>query len=55
MPRIYMEAAKPVMSPVTPPPSATAKSFLENLFFAIKLTMSRTVPVFFDFSPASNV
>ena len=41
MPRRYVAAVKPAISPTTPPPSAIMQSFLESLFSARKLRMER--------------
>ena len=50
----YIKAAKPDISPVTPPPSAMIQSVLVMLFFARKSYILLRFCEHFDFSPFSN-
>jgi hypothetical protein len=51
IPRMKHEAAKPAISPVTPPPKAITVSERQNFFSAKKFKMERNVFSFLDYSP----
>ena len=55
MPRIHAAAAKPVMSPTTPPPTATAKSPRPSSAERNARQMDMTVSIVFVSSPAGMV
>ena len=54
MPLRYVEAAKPVRSPTTPPPRASKISFLSNFSFMRCSYKSSTTLRVLDSSPAGN-
>ena len=55
MPRIHVAAAKPVRSPVTPPPRATTVSFRPSPAFANEVQSEATVPMVLWRSPDGMV
>ena len=54
MPRRYEAAAKPAMSPVTPPPSAATQSVRVSWDSARNSRMAESVVKFLCASPAGN-
>jgi len=54
MPRIYVDASNPAMSPTTPPPSAMMTESRSNPFLLISLARRSIVWRFLDFSPCGN-